>query len=442
MATTKIWDIKGRIDKVLNYAKDKEKTKENRIEFTKKEEQALFDVMNYIQDDFKTEDHYFVTGVNCFPDIAREQMMMTKRRFNKSSGNMAYHAYQSFKEGEVTAEQCHNIGVQLAKELWGDRFEVVVATHCNTKHYHNHFVLNSVSFKDGGKYNDCKQTQRLLQNTNDYICLEHGLSVVNNKQWKGKHYAEWRAEKEGKPTWRSIIASDVNNAIAKAQTWKQFLRNLGDEGYEIKAEGRKYVAVRPVNKERFVRLKTLGYEYTEEAIKKRILGLEIDKPEPRKKDTTPYKPPKFKGIVAMYFKFLYLLGVLPKRRPTKVHPLLKDDIIKAEKYLKEYDLLRNHKIETFEHLSFFREKLLDETKELAVERNNTYEPEKRKELNKQIRQKRNTITMCQNIYDRSVIVKSKLKKLEKEEAEKGKENSNESTIRRNGQDNNARPRGV
>lgn len=109
-----------------------------------------------IKDADKTDHFCYVTGINCIPETAAEQMTMTKKRFRKEGGNVAFHVYQSFRPGEVTADQCHQIGVELAQKLWGDRFEVIVATPLNTNCLHNHFVINSVAFRDGKRYNDCK----------------------------------------------------------------------------------------------------------------------------------------------------------------------------------------------------------------------------------------------------------------------------------------------
>ena len=137
MAVTKIWSIKGRAGSPLTYVADPEKTQRD---FTDAQRQALEDVIAYAANEDKTEEFYYTTGINCSVECARNQFDRTKMRFGKSGGNVAYHAYQSFREGEVTPDEAHAIGVQLAKELWGDRFQVVVATHVNTMCVHNHIV--------------------------------------------------------------------------------------------------------------------------------------------------------------------------------------------------------------------------------------------------------------------------------------------------------------
>ncbi|MBQ9719989.1 MAG: relaxase/mobilization nuclease domain-containing protein, partial [Oscillospiraceae bacterium] len=177
MATTAIWSVKGNLGRVVDYAANPEKTT-----YTPADLQGLRDVMNYATQDYKTEEQRYVSGVNCAPEIAREQMLLVKRQFGKEGGVIAFHGYQSFAPGEVTPEQAHEIGVELAKRLWGDRFQVIVATHLDRAHLHNHFVLNSVSFVDGKKYNYCKASYALMRRTSDELCREHGLSVIEQPE--------------------------------------------------------------------------------------------------------------------------------------------------------------------------------------------------------------------------------------------------------------------
>lgn len=152
MATTRIWKVDSHLSRVIDYAENHEKT-EN-AQWSKTEYQTMRDVMDYAMNDAKTEKQYYVTALNCNADCARDQMQITKQQFVKTGGILAWHGYQSFVEGEVDADTAHEIGVKLAKELWPD-YQVIVATHLNTHCYHNHFVLNSVSFLTGKKFNAC-----------------------------------------------------------------------------------------------------------------------------------------------------------------------------------------------------------------------------------------------------------------------------------------------
>jgi len=133
----------------------------------------------------------------------------------------------------VTAETAHEIGVKLAQELWGDRFEVVVATHCNTGHYHNHFVINSVSWADGRKFYNSPADYAKMREVSDRLCREYAISVIENPGGRGKRYAEWQAERNGKPTNRGSIRADIDRAILASTTERGFIPGNDRNGLPI-----------------------------------------------------------------------------------------------------------------------------------------------------------------------------------------------------------------
>ena len=243
---------------------------------------ALENVLEYTVQAEKTEQadlenaglaRRYVSGVNCCPATALEEMRAVKRQFGKENGTLAYHGYQSFAEGEVTPETAHEIGVKLAEKLWGEKYQVVVATHLDRQsHLHNHFLVNTVSFADGKKYHRTQQDYREMQRLSDELCREYRLSVVENPQpGKSKHYGEWKAEQEQRPTWRGLVKADVDAVIRQSMTERQFFDNLRKMGYAVKFG--KDISVRPPGKERFVRLaRNFGETYTLEGIRQRILG--------------------------------------------------------------------------------------------------------------------------------------------------------------------------
>ena len=187
MAVCEIWDVKGRLDHPIDYAENPEKTANPK--YTEADLQALVDVMEYATNKDKTEKRFFVTGVNCDTATARDEMMIAKAEWNDESEIVCYHGFQSFKHGEVTPEVAHEVGVKLAEKMWGDRFQVIVATHLNTECLHNHFVVNSVSFLDGKHYHDNKANLRLLRQRSDELCREYALSVIEHPSGKKKPYA-------------------------------------------------------------------------------------------------------------------------------------------------------------------------------------------------------------------------------------------------------------
>ena len=167
MATTAIWDVKGWLGKLVIYAENPEKTTNPKYyekqNMNDQDTEALGDVIGYaMREDATVSEElkeHFVSGINCSINTARTEMMAVKKRYGKKDGIVAFHGYQSFAPNETTPDIAHEIGVRLANELWGERFQVIVATHLDKEnHIHNHFVLNSVSFKDGYRYNDCTKT--------------------------------------------------------------------------------------------------------------------------------------------------------------------------------------------------------------------------------------------------------------------------------------------
>ena len=395
MATTAIWDVTDRLDRVIDYTTNPDKT-EN-LDFNSSDFRGLQEVLKYAVQDAKTEKQFYVTGINCYPETACKQMSKTKLQFQKTDGILAFHGYQSFAPGEATPETAHAIGVKMAQELWGDRFEVVVSTHLDKNHLHNHFVLNSVSFKDGKRYYDNKTTYSLMRQTSDRLCREYSLSVIENPQrGKSRHYAEWKAEQESKPTWRGLIREDVDKAIDESMTFTQFIANLRRQGYEVKT-GVKYMAVRPNGKERFVRLKTLGDDYTEENIKERILKNRTPKrpqvlPEPNRKRYTVRgcmnirKTRKLTGLQALYFHYLYKMGILPKQCVSRkrTHFLLREDIWHMKQLISQTKLLCTHRIETKEQLLTYQNELKQEMTALINERKSFYNNLRRCKDDKQI----------------------------------------------------------
>ena len=444
MATTAILDVTDRLDRVIDYATNPQKT-EN-LDFSSPGFQGLQNVLAYTQQDAKTEKQFYVTGINCDPATACQQMNRTKLQFQKTGSILAFHGYQAFVPGEATPETAHAIGVKLAQELWGDRFEVVVSTHLDKEHLHNHFVLNSVSFMDGKRYYDNNTTYALMRKTSDRLCREHSLSVIENpKRGKAKHYAEWKAEQENKPTWRGLIREDVDKAVATSMTFTQFITALRNQSYEVKT-GVKYMAVRPPGKERFVRLKTLGDDYTEEAIKQRILQNQNPKrplplPEPKRKRCTlkgSFKTArKITGLEALYFHYLYKMGILPRKRASskRTHFLLREDLRHLEEITVQTKLLCTHHISSKEQLFTYQSTVKQEMSVLYADRKSLYNQIRRckdeeqvsvyKEqittLSKKLSQFRKEVKLCTGILSRSGEMQEKLSRIKQEEIEQRKE---------------------
>ena len=251
MATTGFWPVKGSLKSVIQYADNPDKTTNRKFL-----DRDLADALQYVENDAKTDQKLFVSAINCDPETAYEDMTATKARFGKHGGNVAYHGYQSFRPGEVTPEECHRIGIRTAREMWGDQYEIVVTTHLNTDSLHNHFIINSVSFKTGRKYENHIRDHIRLREISDHICREHALSVLEGASFYGGEKGAYWARKNGQPTHRDILKADVEYALEYSDTWRRFWDHLRTKGYEIDYERR---SLRAPSWGRAVRLDRLGY---------------------------------------------------------------------------------------------------------------------------------------------------------------------------------------
>lgn len=428
MATTRIWSIRGRLDYVINYVQNPEKTDGSK--YTDLQLQALDDVIEYAENAEKTHQKLYVTGINLSPNIARDQMVMTKLQFGKTDKILAYHGYQSFLPGEVTPDQAHEIGVELANRLWGDRFQILVTTHIDKDHLHNHFCLNSVSFVDGYKFRGGSKAYWQMRAESDKICAEYGLSVIKNPG-KGKNYAEWKAEQEGRPTIRGLIRDELDEIIKCSYSYQAFWKELCHRGYEIKDTG-KYIALKPAFSQRYIRLKSLGENYSEESIKNRIImarnGIrELDKP---KNDYNAwlkkYEPTKLHGFKALYFYYLYLFGKIRKKEtPQRISFYMREELVKFERYQKQFLFLYDNDIETMEQLKIFKENAENKIDELIMQRKQLYGKGDTKDevaaVNSKLRSMRKDVRMCDNIIKDVEVIKNRLSAVEKLELDVNRE---------------------
>ena len=352
MATTKLWHIQGRLKDLVDYVENPEKTVKPGL-------QDFFNVFSYTQNPDKTADGQFVTAINCQKDIALQQMILTKQRYGKEDGYIAWHGYQSFKPGEVTPEQCHALGVELARQMWGDRFQVIVTTHLDKEHLHNHFCVNSVSFKDGGKYNFSKKELKRLRDTSDRLCREHGLSVVEHPH-KAPSWQVWLDEQAGKPTRYNIYRADVQEAIDRSITGRGMVQYLRGRGYIVDSTGPN-LKIRLPQYPYFTRLDTLNPQWTNQGIERLIYDrddLVSSRPKPPHKPDIPdwlkeaYQLRKrTTKIYRLYLYHCYQLGILPKG--TAYHPVspqLRTDLRHLDDIDRQTRYLASRNIKTVEEL--------------------------------------------------------------------------------------------
>ena len=376
MAVTNMWPIKGKVSTLVNYIENPEKTSAQNVK----------NVLSYIEDDNKTEKMLYVTGINCEPAIAAKQFNQTKQIWGKEGGRAAYHGYQSFREGEVDAETAHRIGVELARRLWGDRFEVVVATHLNTGHYHNHFCLNSVSFADGYKYHDTKEDIKRMRDTSDAICREHDLSIEEAPridQNRRRNYREWKDQWEGNPTLRSKIRADMDAAIACSRTEREFASVMRDMGYQFILESEtgkwlKYPKIRLPGSNRCVRLKTLGPGYDIDDYRPRIVRNTLMPADPfADLDNIPLKSKIDRSVsrleraglrVVITYHGMQLKACVIRRKYREYPPELVKDIRKLDRYVKLQEFTRKNKLDTLQQIESMKRELRRQISVIAERR--------------------------------------------------------------------------
>ena len=462
MAVCEIWDVRGRLDHPIDYAENPDKTANPK--YTEADLQALGDVMKYATNGDKTEKQFFVTGVNCDAATAREEMLIAKAQWNDESEIVCYHGFQSFKSGELTPEQAHEVGVKLAEKMWGDRFQVIVATHLNTECLHNHFVLNSVSFADGKHYHDNKKNLRLLRKRSDELCRAYALSVIEHPSGRKKPYALYQAEKQGLPTRDTVARQAVDEAISKSFTLKDFDRELSQMGYRVSFDpNRKYWTIIGKGWQRPKRLYKLGEDYTNDRIVERIkensYAVRFSQFAKSAKEVQVYRVKgslknarKIGGLRGLYLHYCYQLGILPKGRKqnyAKLHYLLKDDLMKMDAIAKETRLLCRCHIDTAEQLLSYKEALLSEQAELTAKRKGLYSLSRKaggeekeavkaqlSEITGRLNTIRKEVRLCEGIEVRSGVLKEKLQTIRAEEQEtKRKELMKHEHRRRSGRAN-------
>ena len=231
---------------------------------------TLKKALDYIQNPDKTDGKMLVSSFGCSPETADIEFAFTIAQALERGNNLAHHLIQSFEPGEVDYQKAHEIGKQLADAVTKGKYEYVLTTHIDKGHVHNHIIFCSVNFVDHHKYNSNKRSYYGIRNMSDRLCRENGLSVVApQKGGKGKSYAEYLAEKTG-TSWKGKLKIAVDALIPQVSSFEELLSRLQAAGYAIKPG--KYVSCRAPGQERFTRLKILGADYTEEAIRERIEG--------------------------------------------------------------------------------------------------------------------------------------------------------------------------
>ncbi len=380
MATTGFWPVRGRLKEVIDYANNPDKT-------TAKEylDEDLYAAIRYVENDDKTDQTMFVSGINCSKHNAYNEMIAVKRRFGERGKNIAYHGYQSFTAGEVTPEEAHQIGMETARQMWGAKYQVVVTTHLNTDNIHNHFVINSVSFVDGKKYRNGIGDRLELRKISDSICAARNKSVIQSHKFYSNKKKYW-IRNSGKLTHRDMLRRDVDEAIANSGSFKEIEYCMKNLGYRFERDFYyDHPSVIADGWKRAIRISSLGEDYFKERIRQRCRENQVGQIM-----TTIYNAPykrkplllieyewrrlkRMDTVQVLFALFIELLKIctgnnIEEKHNRPLSPMMRAEVQKLDKYIEEYKLLCDNHIESPKELLSFQEGLSSRISELEQQR--------------------------------------------------------------------------
>lgn len=392
---------------------------------------SLEEAVDYALNRAKTEQDLFESAIACTCETAFEDMCRIKEMWHKTGGVQGFHLVQSFAAGEVTPELAHRIGLEFAGQLLQDRYQAVVSTHLNTGHIHNHIVWNSVAIQDGKKYrSNARSYYTEVRAKSDVLCRQYGLSVIETPESEqGKRqYAKWQAEQENRPTWRAAIRQDIDEVINEVFTWNQFLRALENRGYVLRLN-RKHITLQPPGKERPVRFKTLGKDYTPSAIRRRILYPERNSPAGNERPLPPAlrtllseRPArKVTGLQKLYVIYLFQVGVLPTK-PVYMSYAVREDIRKLDQRIAQVEFILKNEIQDRGQLNEIRCAAESEINRLLKERRGLYrrDPDSPRvqEITARLKELRRTAKRCREIEEHSLAIEQRLEDARKEQKQR------------------------
>ena len=420
MAYTSVIPV-HRLKASVEYVLDEKKTSRGQ------NAKSLEEAVDYALNRAKTEQDLFESAIACTCATAFEDMCRIKEMWHKTGGVQGFHLVQSFAAGEVTPELAHRIGLEFARQLLQGRYQAVVSTHLNTGHIHNHIVWNSVAIQDGKKYrSNARSYYTEVRAKSDALCRQYGLSVIEapeSEQGK-RQYAKWQAEQENRPTWKAAIQQDIDEVINEVFTWNQFLRALENRGYILRLN-RKYITLQPPGKARPVRFKTLGNNYTPEAIRSRILYPGRNSPAGNERSLPPAlrtllseRPArKVTGLQKLYVIYLFQVGVLPTK-PVYMSYAVREDIRKLDQRIAQVEFILKNEIQDRGQLNEMRCAAEGEINSLMKERRGWYRRDpgspRIQEITARLKELRRTAKLCRDIEEHSLAIEKRLEEARKE----------------------------
>ena len=319
-------------------------------------------LVRYVINPKKTGEQVFVSSVGCQPETAARTWKDTKRRFGRTDGIQAYHLIQSFKPGEITPELAHEIGNRFAEKHL-DGYEVIVGTHVDKAHVHNHIIFNSVSDRDGHKYHSSPDSYyKEIRTLSDSLCREYGLSVIDEPSKRALTYVEWRMRQLGIRTQRQLVDRDVEECLSLAMDVGQFYALMEDRGYTIRHRSR-YPTFVPYGDEQGHRARTKGKAMTEDDliayIDRAMMDPTFEVIMPRQ-ERVYFSRGKVTGFRACVLAWTYILGLVNDGVQMQ-HVVPPRELKRFEQLKKAAAYLTNNKIGTLEQLE---ERIADLTRQI------------------------------------------------------------------------------
>lgn len=411
MATTGFWPVKNRLEEVIDYARNPDKTTDK-----KHLDKDLYNALRYVENDDKTDKQMYVSGINCPTKRAYEYMMATKRRYGKLGGNVAYHGYQSFVSGEVTPEEVHAIGLETARRMWGKDYEIVVTTHLNTDNLHNHIVVNSVSFRTGRKFENHISDHYKLREISDAVCLERGKSVLPPSKFTVNRKKDYWVHKNGGLTHRDILKRDIERILPYCGNMDDIERRLVSIGYQFpRSRDYEHISIIAPGWKRAIRLDSLGY--TNEVLRKQIYENRSNESfYVLRNNNPPFRPKVYPLLIlekkldyeithlkdtavvlvdVLFYILLQLLNLTRdeqelQRRNQPLSPSIRQFLTIEKKLLSEYAFLKNNDLHSTEDILNFIDNRTEEISVLEAERQKIRNSNRRPKSDEE-RQTKNTV---------------------------------------------------
>ena len=277
---------------------------------------TLAERIGYADNPDKTNSYEFVKSYGCDYYTAANEWELSKSLYEQKTGRggrngdiIAYHVRQSFKPGEITPEKALEVGYALMEKFTHSRHQFVVAVHTDKQHIHCHCLFNAVNMGCDRKFRNPIRSMKIVRQISDFLCAERGLSIVENPKPSRGSYRDWQDKKEPQ-TNKDKLKDLIDNNISAGMVFEQFIGAMHNAGCEVKRG--KYLSFKIPGAERFVRVKSIGEDYTEEALRERCFGKRTITPRKQSDDASELKAAEYAAAVSTQYRPTLLIDIQAK----------------------------------------------------------------------------------------------------------------------------------